>query len=168
MEGLGTTLRRLIDALDGGVQAHYDAIGLNFRPRFYPVACQLQAGRALSIRALANATGVSHSAVSQTVTEMRSAGLVTGTPGQDGRERLIELTATGLDTCARLQALWDAIGRAAAALDAELPIPLTDILRDTFARLEVEDFASRIAHQLAPGAMDVAPSPEALVESVHS
>ncbi|HZF43702.1 MAG TPA: helix-turn-helix domain-containing protein [Sphingomonadaceae bacterium] len=153
MEGLGTTLRKLIDALDGGVQAHYDAIGLDFRPRFYPVARQLQAGRALSIRALANATGVSHSAVSQTVAEMRSAGLVTGAPGQDGRERLIELTATGLDACARLQALWDAIARAAATLDAELPIPLTDILRETAARLEAEDFASRIAHQLVPGAL---------------
>ena len=167
MEGLGTTLRKLIDALDGGVQAHYDAVGLNFRPRFYPIARQLQPGRALSIRALAKATGVSHSAVSQTVTEMRSAGLVTGSPGQDGRERLIELTETGLAACARLQALWDAIAQAAAALDAELPMPLSDLLRETVSCLETEDFASRIARQLEPGVAG-APSSDTLVASVPS
>lgn len=148
MEGLGTTLRKLLDALDSGVQTHYDALGLDFRPRFYPVARELQAGRALSIRALATATGVSHSAVSQTVSEMRSAGLVTSSPGQDGRERLIELTARGRDACARLQALWDAIAEAAAALDAELPTPLSGLLREAAARIEAEDFASRIARRL--------------------
>ncbi len=167
MEGLGTTLRKLIDALDGGVQAHYDAVGLNFRPRFYPVARQLQAGQALSIRALANLTGVSHSALSQTVAEMRSAGLATGSPGQDGRERLIELTRTGLHACARLEAHWAAIARAAAALDAELPMPLGDLLRQTVSRLEAEDFASRIARELDPAVVG-APSSTILVASVPS
>lgn len=167
MEGLGTTLRKLSDALDGGVQAHYDTVGLNFRPRFYPVARQLQPGRALSIRALAKATGVSHSAVSQTVAEMRSAGLATGSPGHDGRERLIELTETGLAACARLQALWDAVAQAAAALDAELPMPLSDLLRRTVARLDAEDFASRIARQLETGVVG-SPSSNTRVGSVPS
>lgn len=81
MEGLGTLLRKLLEALDGGVQAHYDAHDLNFRPRFYPVAQLLLAKGALSIRALANAVGVSHSALSQTVSEMRAAGLVASSPG---------------------------------------------------------------------------------------
>ena len=167
MEGLGTTLRKLIEALDGGVQAHYDAIGLNFRPRFYPVARQLQSGRALPIRALSHATGVSHSAVSQTVAEIRSAGLVTGSPGQDGRERLIKLTAIGLEACNHLQALWDAVARAAAALDAELPMPLSEILCETVFRLEAENFASRIARNLKPGAIAGVPSSD-LVSSVQS
>jgi DNA-binding MarR family transcriptional regulator len=152
MEGLGTTLRKLIDALDGGVQVHYDAMGLNFRPRFYPIARELQTGRALSIRALADATGVSHSAVSQTVADMRAAGLVASSPGEDGRERLIELTNAGRKACAHLQALWDAVSRAAAALDAELPMPLCDLLRETASRLEAEDFATRISRELAPSA----------------
>ena len=167
MEGLGTTLRKLIDALDGGVQAHYDAAGLNFRPRFYPVALQLQAGQALSIRALANVIGISHSAVSQTVAEMRSAGLVTGSPGRDGRERLIKLTATGITACVHLQALWAAITRAAAALDAELPMPLSVLLRETVSRLEAEDFATRIARQLEPGVFNV-PSSNDTAASVAS
>jgi DNA-binding MarR family transcriptional regulator len=158
MEGLGTTLRKLVDALDGGVQAHYDATGLNFRPRFYPVARYLQAGQVLSIRALANATGVSHSALSQTVGEMRSAGLVTSSPGQDGRERLIELTANGREACGRLQGLWDAVARAAAGLDAELSMPLGDLLRETASRLNAEDFASRIARNLEPGVVNGVPN----------
>lgn len=158
MEGLGTTLRRLIDALDGGVQSHYDKIGLDFRPRFYPIARQLQAGTALSIRSLANASAVSHSAVSQTVAEMRAAGLVSSSPGQDSRERLVQLTERGLDACARLQALWTAVARAAEALDVELIVPLGGLLREALVLLEAEDFASRIARQLESGAADGAPS----------
>ncbi len=148
MEGLGTSLRKLLDALDGGVQSHYEAAGSNFRPRFYPVARLLLVEETLSIRTLANASGVSHSAVSQTVAEMRAAGLVDSSPGKDGRERLIRLTAAGLDTCARLQPLWDAIGQAEAALDAELSMPLGTVLREAAARLEAEGYASRISRQL--------------------
>jgi DNA-binding MarR family transcriptional regulator len=148
MEGLGTLLRKLLDTLDGAVQSHYDAHDLNFRPRFYPVAKLLLAEGALSIRTLANAVGVSHSALSQTVSEMRSAGLVTSSPGKDGRERLVRLTDDGLKACAELEAVWAAIARAAAALDAELPMPLSDLLRETIARLQAESFVSRIEEQL--------------------
>lgn len=148
MEGLGTTLRKLLDAFDGDVQAHYETSGSGFRPRFFPVARLLLADGACSIRSMADRTGVSHSAVSQTVTEMRAAGLVTSAPGKDGRERLVSLTEAGQAACARLQPLWSAIERAAAALEAELSVPLTALLRETQNRLEERSFASRIADQL--------------------
>ena len=41
--GLGTRLRLLLAALDGELQALYDALGEPFRPRFYPVARHLHA-----------------------------------------------------------------------------------------------------------------------------
>lgn len=148
MEGLGTTLRKLLDALDSDVQAHYDASGSGFRPRYYPVARLLLADGSCSIRSMADQTGVSHSAVSQTVTEMRAAGLVTSAPGKDGRERLVSLTDAGQAACARLQPLWSAVERAAALLDAELSASLRALLRETQARLDERSFASRIADQL--------------------
>jgi len=148
MEGLGTTLRRLLDALDGGVQSHYDAVGDGFRPRFYPVVRLLEDRGELSIRAIANTVGVSHSAVSQTVAEMRGAGFAASVPGLDGRERLVRLTPAGLEACARLRPLWDAVARAAADLDRELPMPLGDLLAAALARLEAVDFADRIAREL--------------------
>jgi DNA-binding MarR family transcriptional regulator len=151
MEGLGTTLRRLLEALDGGVQAHYDRLGVNFRPRFYPVARLLSTEGKLSIRALATAIGVSHSAVSQTVTQMRSAKLVSSGPGVDGRERLVELTTEGRKVCKQLQGLWSAVEGAAVSLDAELPSPLHATLLEAANLLEVQDFEARITAQLKEG-----------------
>lgn len=148
MEGLGTALRKLSEGLDAGVQWHYDAVGETFRPRFFPVAQLLLSKGASSIRAISAATGVSHSAVSQTVAEMRKAGLVEGSAGQDGRERIIALTDAGVQTCNRLQPLWKAVACAASALDTELSMPLSKLLREVSERLNAEDFASRIDRQL--------------------
>lgn len=148
MEGLGTSLRKLVEALDSGVQAHYDAHGSAFRARFYPVARLLLSDGPRSIRAIATASGVSHSAISQTVTEMRKAGLVFTSPSQDGRERLVGLTEAGRENCDRLQPLWLAVDRAAAALDDELSMPLGKLIQEASRQLHAEDFASRIARQL--------------------
>ncbi|WP_371871428.1 hypothetical protein [Phytohabitans rumicis] len=46
----------------------------------------------MSIRALAGAVGVTHSAASQTVAQMAKAGYVTLEPGTDARQRIVHLT----------------------------------------------------------------------------
>jgi len=148
MDGLGTLLRCLLDELDGAVQQHYEARGEPFRPRFFPVARMLLAHEALTIRAISTSIGVSHSAVSQTVAEMQRLGLVQLARGRDGRERYVQLSAEGQACCTRLGPLWDGIARAASELDAELPISLATMLTATLARLEAEDFGSRIARNV--------------------
>lgn len=148
MEGLGTSLRKLLDALDGSVQAHYDALGVPFRPRFYPVVQLLRTEGPLSIKAIAAATGVSHSAVSQTVAEMRRAGLAASSRGRDGREREVCLTEAGAAICDRLAPLWTAVGHAAAELDRELTAPLGSIVREALTRLRAETFDHRISRNL--------------------
>lgn len=148
MEGLGTSLRKLLEALDGGVQAHYDVLGVPFRPRFYPVARLLRTEGPLSIKALSEATGVSHSAVSQTVAEMRRAGLAESSPGRDGREREVCLTETGSAVCDRLEPVWAAAAQAAAELDRELTAPLGGVVREALARLRAHTFSDRMSRYL--------------------
>jgi DNA-binding MarR family transcriptional regulator len=144
MEGLGSALRKLVDALDSGVQKHYEKRGSSFRPRFYPVAQLLLAHQTCSIRELADFTGLSHSALSQTIKEMKASGLVTSKPGADARERMIELTGLGQTTCEQLQPLWAAVRQAAAALDDELSSPLSHLVEEALLRLSQRDYATRI------------------------
>src|SRR5215471_17771167 len=90
---LGTLLRHLLDQLESGVSAAYTELGLpGFRTRYNPlIRCLSQEGP-MSIRDLAAAIGVTHSAVSQTVAQMAKDELVTLAPGQDdARQRIVTL-----------------------------------------------------------------------------
>ena len=103
----------------------------------------------MSIRAIAQAIGLSHSAVSQTIAAMRAAGLVTSAPvAEDARERLVQLTAQGRTTCEQHAALWIAVARAADELNDELPMSLDVLVHAAIARLQHESFAGRIARHI--------------------
>jgi hypothetical protein len=45
-----------------------------------------------------------------------------------------------------IEAEWQATGRAVAALDAELPMPLEDLLKAVAEALERRPFRERLAH----------------------
>ena len=86
----------MLELLDGDVARVYADLGLTgYRPRFSPVVRALVALGPLSIRELAGAVGVTHSAASQTAAQMARAGLLTLQPGADARQRIASLTASG-------------------------------------------------------------------------
>lgn len=147
---LGTLLRSLLDHLDAAVEAAYRDAGLDYRPRYTPIVRALVATPELTIRALSRAVGVSHSAMSQTVSEMARRGLVERSPGAtDAREKVIRLTAMGRELLPALERQWAATNAAADALDRELSMPLSTLLAETLAALEREPYAARIASEAA-------------------
>ena len=87
-------MRHVLELLDGDV-AKFDAdLGLGYyRPRFSPVVRALVALGPSSIRDLARAISVTHSAASQTVAQMSRRGLVALENGADARQRIVHLTA---------------------------------------------------------------------------
>src|SRR3954464_5367279 len=92
--GLGTQLRQLLDRMDAAVGQACADVGLrDYRTRYSAVIKALVRTGPAPIRDLARAAGVTHSAGSQTVAEMRRAGLVELTPGADARQRVVQLTA---------------------------------------------------------------------------
>ena len=101
--GLGTKLRHLLDLLDGDVERLYRELGVDFRPRYYPVFRALLDEGAGTIRAIEAHSGLTHSALSQTIAGLRRAGLVTAKRGDDGRERWIHLTDKRRRLAVRLQ-----------------------------------------------------------------
>ncbi|MEV3989564.1 helix-turn-helix domain-containing protein [Streptomyces sp. NPDC049837] len=154
MELLGTRLRHLLDLLDGDVAAVYADLGLaGFRPRYTPVVRLLAADGPRAIRDIAAATGVTHSAASQTVAQMVKDGLAVLAPDPaDARRRVARLTPEAEALLPVLDAEWTATAAAAAALEAELPYPLGRLIDETLAALSRRPMRDRIADALPPGA----------------
>jgi DNA-binding MarR family transcriptional regulator len=146
--GLGSLLRALLAHLDGDVERLYREAGIDFRPRYYPIARALLHEPRVTLAHLARECGLTHSAISQTVSEMARRGLVVARPGKDGRERLVSLTPRGKRACARLDALWNAVRLAAADLDAELTVPLSALAAEALGALERRSFAERVRRRL--------------------
>jgi DNA-binding MarR family transcriptional regulator len=147
--GLGTRLRHLLALLDGDVeQAYRDADLRGYRPRYTPVVRALQQLGPASIKAIAGHAGSSHSAVSQTVTQMRRAGWVTTQVAADARERTVSMTRALVKLLPRLEAHWQATAGAARALDAELTRSLSATIDEALAALERDPFGARIRRQM--------------------
>ena len=144
-EAVGTLMRHVLELLDGDVAAVYRDAGLAaYRPRFSPPIRALVAAGPMSIRDLAAAVGVTHSAASQTVAQMSRAGLVTLSPGADARRRMVTLTPLAESLLPTIEAEWAATTAAMRELDAELPMPLADLLRAVRAALRHRPFRERI------------------------
>jgi DNA-binding MarR family transcriptional regulator len=143
--GLGTRLRTMLELMDSDVASILSDLGEpDYRPRFTPVVRALVDLGPLSIRALASAIGVTHSAASQTVAQMKRQDLVHLAAGSDGRERIVDLTTKARALLPKLEAEWAATEAAAAELDAELPYPLDDLVTAVLAALEQRSFRRRI------------------------
>ncbi|MEP6559835.1 MAG: MarR family winged helix-turn-helix transcriptional regulator [Nakamurella sp.] len=145
-------LRLLLNDMDDDIGRLYDERGVaDIRPRFSMTLIKLQHLGPLTIRQLAVEVDVTHSAMSQTVTAMRSADLVESAAGADARTRTISLTAKGLRLVPFLEAEWRATEAALAELDAEIPYPITQVIRDMADALRRRSFHDRIVENLTPG-----------------
>ena len=143
--GLGTKLRFLLEQLDGDLARFEDEIGLApYRPRYSPFVRALVEIGPVSIRDLAKAVGVTHSAASQTIAQMVRDGLVELRRGDDGRQRIVHLTDRTHDLLPLIDREWAIDEDAIRALDAELPHPLGDVVDAALAALERRPFLDRL------------------------
>ncbi|WP_285744844.1 MarR family transcriptional regulator [Lentzea sp. NBRC 105346] len=132
----------------------YSELGLtDLRPRYVPVVRALRSSSGLSIRDLATALGVTHSAASQTVNQMAKDGLVELRPGSDARQRIAQLTPRALALIPIMDAEWAATEAARAEFDAELAYPLSQLVAEAIELLERRPFRDRIRYEgpAAPG-----------------
>jgi DNA-binding MarR family transcriptional regulator len=142
-------LRHLLAAMDAEIGRLYAERGVRgVRPRFAMALVRLHHRGPMTVTELAAQVEVTHSAMSQTVTAMRAEGLVTTSPGRDARQREVALTDAGRAVVPFLEDEWRATERAFAALEAELPYPLTTVVQDMAAALRRRPFLDRIREQL--------------------
>jgi DNA-binding MarR family transcriptional regulator len=142
---LGTQLRHLIELLDGAVSTAYVDAGLDYRPRYTPVFRALMSTGSCTIGQIAESAGITQPAATQTVALMVKQGLVAvAADTEDARLRILHLTAKGSALTPHLQQCWNATSLAAASIDAELPLPLSEILASTIEMLTKKSFYTRI------------------------
>lgn len=148
--GLGTQLRHLIELLDGAVGAAYDDLGLDYRPRYTPVMRALLDQESCTISQIAERAGITQPAATQTIALMLKAGLITAETGtEDGRQKLIRLSAQGRQLVPQLRLCWQATQAAAASLEADMPAPLSATLAAALAALDKKSYGMRIAEARA-------------------
>lgn len=160
-KGLGTQLRHLIELLDGAVEQAYVEAGLDYRPRYTPVMRVLAEQESATIGELAALGGLTQPAATQTVALMVRKGLLTiATSGEDGRQRMVGLSAGGKALLPRLRVCWQATKAAADSLDADLAFPLSTCLDQAIAALEKRPFGARIRDANLPDQRDDGPADE--------
>lgn len=118
------------------------------RSRFVLPLIRLAHEGPLTITELARELERTHSALSQTISQMRQAELVASEPGEDGRTRVITLTDRGQALVPLAEAEWRATEAAIAELEAELPYAPSQVAADMAAALSRRSFAERLEDHL--------------------
>ena len=147
---LGTTLRHLIELLDGSVEQVYSDFSLDYKPRFTPIMRTLAKIEVISVSELAKEAGITQPAATQTIQAMAKKGLITiSVNKKDSRKKQISLSKQGSAMMVQLERCWQATAIAAETLDNELQTPLTVLAEEAIQALEKKSFLSRIkqAHQ---------------------
>jgi DNA-binding MarR family transcriptional regulator len=148
-QSLWRPLHELLARMDGDIGRIYAERGVDgLKPAYVRELLQLHHRGPMTIRELADAVGRTHSALSQKVAAMRTAGLVRTVPGKDARSKQVTLTAKSKKVVELLAAEWQATEAALAELEAELPYPMSQVVRDIEEVLTRQSFHDRIAEKL--------------------
>lgn len=135
--------------MDDEIARLYAERGVSVRPRHTMPLIRLGRRGPMTIRELAEAVDVTHSAMSQTIAVLKRDGLVSTRPGTDARTKVVELTDAARELLPFLEAEWRATEEAIAELDAELPYSLARAVRDMERALRARSFRDRVAERLA-------------------
>lgn len=141
--GLGELLRYVNELVEHGAEQHYKQMGLDYRARFTPVLRALQAG-ASTVTQITAHSHLTQGAISQTVGQMQSEGLINRQRLEDARMSRIELTAHGQQLIARLDQHWATTFEVIEALEQEIGHPLCQVLEQAARALERKGFAQRL------------------------
>ena len=141
---------KLFADMDDEIARVYADNGIeDLKPNWVLEILRLHARGPMTITELARSVGRTHSALSQKVAAMRSAGWLETAPGRDARAKLVTLTPKAERVAALLAAEWRATEAALAELESELPYPLTRVAEDIRAALARKAFHARIAGHLS-------------------
>jgi DNA-binding MarR family transcriptional regulator len=142
-------LRLLQAAMDAEIAQLYTEVQIEgMKPSFVLELLRLNARGPMTITELAQSVQRTHSATSQKVAAMRSAGLVRTTPGPDARSKKVALTTKAKRMVRRLAAEWRATEAAIDEIETEIPYPLSRVVTDIEEALQRKSFHDRIAEKL--------------------
>jgi DNA-binding MarR family transcriptional regulator len=142
-------LRLLLEAMDADIARLYAEAQVDgLKPSWVMELLRLHARGPMTIAELARSVERTHSAMSQKVAAMRTAGWVRTSAGTDARSKTVALTAKASRIVGRLAAEWRATEAAVAEIEAEIPYPLSQAVTDIEEALRRKSFHDRIAEKL--------------------
>lgn len=160
--GLGTRMRRLIETISTDMERVYDEAGIGVRTgHFYALYAVAERGP-LTINAIANLAGFSHSAVSQTIKKLVATGLVEARATEDGRQKAIALTDQGTHTVARMRPIWDAAERMVKDACRETGVDIIGAIAGVETAFDRYGVYDRLQEKLAES-----PCPSFKIEGYH-
>ncbi|WP_395374139.1 MarR family winged helix-turn-helix transcriptional regulator [Marinicella sp. W31] len=141
---LGSRLRLISEQLYGDVDRFYTEQKIPFKTRFYPVFHLLSTQGSQTIKSLSQQAGFSHSAMSQTIKAMSELDYVALSSGEDARQRIVQLTATGEALLKTLQPFWQSIEQVKEDILAECDVHFMQALQQFESALEKMSFYQRL------------------------
>ncbi|MFE3163333.1 MarR family winged helix-turn-helix transcriptional regulator [Streptomyces sp. NPDC059224] len=149
-QSLWRPVRLLQASMDADIAQVYSEQQIDgLKPSFVMELLRLHACGPMTIAELAESVQRTHSALSQKVAAMRTAGWVQTVVGDDARTKKVTLTDKARRIVDRLAAEWRATEAAVADLETEIPYPLSQVVADIEQALERRSFHDRIAEKLA-------------------
>lgn len=148
--GIGTRLKRVYDLLSIDMERLYQEAGLDFRVRHFPVIFALHKFDRLNIAEMQKHSGLTHSAVSQTVKQLMKSGIVAMQVGEDARSRIIHLTEKGENLVQKLIPIWQLAEKIVQDIRGESQNDLLLALGDFEANLCKRSFYQRYSGYQVP------------------
>src|SRR5262249_18887077 len=143
-------LRLLQAAMDADIARIYAEAQISgLKPSFVMELLRLHARGPMTITELARSVQLTHSAVSQKVAAMHTAGWVQTTIGADARSKKVTLTAKARRITGRLAAEWRAPQGALPQRETQNRCPPDPGVTDIEQALRRKSFHDRIAEKLA-------------------
>lgn len=101
---LATRLKRLSERLSVDVSKIYKESEVDFEAKWFLILCLLEREKVMTITEIADSLQLSHPAIVQLVQELIHKNLIkTTVDKQDGRKRMVSLTAMGKKTLTQIQ-----------------------------------------------------------------
>ncbi len=145
--GIGTRCRRNFEYLSSEIDKIYKAENVDMSGREFPIVyCVLKRGP-LTIADIQQLSGLSHSAVSQTVKKLVAKDILFLEPGEDARSKIVALTDVGDRLMDKLKPIWSTAKDAMKTVLDECNTNILDALADYEAALTRKSFSQRYYEQ---------------------
>lgn len=150
---LASRMRRLADEILDEVTDVYAALDFDLNARFFPLLGLLASGTPIGITDAAKQLGMTHPAVSQMASELRSREYILEVADkQDERRRLMALSEKGKILIRELAPIWEAVRLEAADLLRSSEVDFLSALSRLEENLHERKFSKRIVRRMKSGA----------------
>jgi DNA-binding MarR family transcriptional regulator/GNAT superfamily N-acetyltransferase len=146
MLALGSRLKRLSDDVLQQGEEVYEALNIQFEPRWFAIVYLLKSERRpLSITEIADNLGLTHPAVIKTVRSMVKKGIVTSRKDRnDARRHLVRLSRKGQAMLPVLEPVWEDFRAATRELFGEIDVDVISVIEKLEKGLARRSLGERI------------------------